>query len=241
MVPHGSVRKARNVPAAGSVSRPAPAIHSTGSSRHAPAGAAGAPGCATARTRAGLFEDDLDAFADRLDADSATLTTGPRRVRAVARRTNTLKFVRTRRGRASVTYLVDGRRTTGDRADLCKWGGWGSNPRPRDYETKRADGHADARVSRTCSDAASRQVTAMSDVVRGTTTDTLVPPGTASTAPFWRPWTPASCSSRLGSAPERIRTPDARSRKSLRLVLRLRPLWPELRVPVLPVTQCHVA
>jgi hypothetical protein len=68
----------------------------------------------------GLFDDDLDAVADRMDALLATDV--PQMCHRCATQPSSVIF-----------------RITAQASDLgfCQWGGWGSNPRPTDYEGSR--------------------------------------------------------------------------------------------------------
>jgi hypothetical protein len=69
---------------------------------------------------AGLFGDDLDAVADRLDAAA-------RRAAADFLRTSTPTGAESPDGDSPLTPPLT--------CENARWGGWGSNPRPRDYES----------------------------------------------------------------------------------------------------------
>jgi hypothetical protein len=74
---------------------------------------------------AGLFGDDLDALADRMDEAAARAScklsadSAPRSGRSTAR---------LEARRCCLTWT------------LVWWGGWGSNPRPKDYESSALTG-----------------------------------------------------------------------------------------------------
>ncbi len=67
---------------------------------------------------AGLFGDDLEAVADSLDVAAETAA----------------DFLRTKTAQQAVISLPAGGRTPSD-LEVYEWGGRGSNPRPRDYES----------------------------------------------------------------------------------------------------------
>jgi hypothetical protein len=67
----------------------------------------------------GLFDDDLGALAERMDAAHDALETS---------QTVGTVWRGTRSSRSKIKPQAAGLR-------LHRWGGWGSNPRPRDYES----------------------------------------------------------------------------------------------------------